>query len=168
MTRDMLLELAGDLAERHPGTVLQYLDVSFPFDWFRMLPHYLHRRGTSVDLAFFYADAAGEPAAPPSPIGYFIYEQPAADDPLPCAGVESIGRWDFAWLQDLFAGPSLDEARTRAMLEWLNAHAGEYAIRFVLLEAHLVQRLDVGGGVVRAQGCQAARHDDHIHVEQRP
>src|SRR5690606_31052992 len=127
---------------------------------------YLHRGGNSVDLAFFYTDAGGAPASAPSPIGYFIYVQPEAEDPRPCEGVPSIGRWDLDWLQGLFAGPRLDEARMRTMLDWLNAHASEYAIRFVLLEAHLVKRLGAGG-VVRPQGCQAARHDDHLHVERR-
>lgn len=170
-TAQMLRDLAAHLAAAHPGTVLGYLDVGFPFhiaDWFRMLPHYLHRRGTSVDLAFFYRDAAGQPASGPSPIGYFIYEQPGPDEPKPCAGVDSVARWDFSGLQDVFDGPALDEERTRTMLGWLNREGPRYDVRFVLLEAHLVQRLGVAGGVVRAQSCRAARHDDHIHVERRP
>ena len=38
----------------------------------------------------------------------------------------------------------------------------------ILLEPHLAHRLGVEGRPnIRFQGCRAARHDDHIHVQIR-
>ena len=58
----------------------------------------------------------------------------------------------------------LDEERTRAMILWLKARP---EVTRIFIEPHLADRLGVGGGKVRFQGCRAARHDDHLHVEIR-
>ena len=35
----------------------------------------------------------------------------------------------------------------------------------IFLEPHLVKKWGITGGVVGFQGCNAARHDDHIHLQ---
>ena len=49
-----------------------------------------------------------------------------------------------------------DEERTRAMTLGLRARP---EVTRIFIEPHLADRLGVGGGKVRFQGCQAARHD---------
>ena len=59
----------------------------------------------------------------------------------------------------------LDEARTRTLLEALVA---DPRVGRVLIEPHLERRLGLWGHPkIRFAGCQAARHDDHIHVDFR-
>jgi hypothetical protein len=147
------------------GTVVVYLDACFPFfNGFPMLPHLSHHDGQKADLAFMYQDArAGRPlSGPPSWFGYGAYEQPKAGEMQPCRGVSSPLRWDFDRLQPLFAFARMDPVRTKILVEALSRDPG---VQKILLEPHLKARMDIRSDKVRFQGCRAARHDDHIHVQ---
>jgi hypothetical protein len=41
----------------------------------------------------------------------------------------------------------------------------EPAVQKILIEPHLKERLRLQSSKVRFQGCHAARHDDHVHVQ---
>lgn len=56
----------------------------------------------------------------------------------------------------------LDPERTKVLL---NALIRSSEIQKILIEPHLKQRLHITASKVRFQGCYAARHDDHIHVQ---
>jgi hypothetical protein len=160
-------ELDRDMAGRFPHSHVTILEGSFPlFDGFPLPPHLSHHDGRKVDLAYFYRDASGQPIAlgSPSPVGYFHFQQPRPGDREPCAGRFTPLRWNFTWLQPKEPAWVLDEERTRAMILWLKARP---EVTRIFIEPHLADRLGVGGGKVRFQGCQAARHDDHLHVEIR-
>lgn len=138
---------------------IAYLDAGFPFfDWFPLIPHLSHRDGRKIDLTFIYADSSSTP----SPIGYWEFVQPRPGDPRPCAGREGLFRWDLAWLQPLFPAAALDEPRTANLLRALIRSP---AVKRIFIEPHLRRRLGVDHAKMRFQGCRAARHDDHIHVE---
>jgi hypothetical protein len=158
--------LGGEVAQRFPGSRVTTLEGNFPFlDGFPLLPHLSHRDGKKVDVAYFYFSGEESVAVAhgsPSRLGYFIYEQPRQGDPLPCAGRWTPLRWNFEWFQPQPPKWRLDEQRTAWMLTWLK---GQEQVSRIFIEPHLAQRLDVAGGKVRFQGCQAARHDDHIHIE---
>lgn len=167
----MLDDLSAGMARATPGIATAYLDAGFPFfDGFPMLPHLSHRHGRDVDLAFFYSQTsvlAPVPSGGSWPIGYWLYVQPRPGDPQPCAVGTFDLRWDWDWLQPVSGGLMLDERHTGAMLNWLSARAARYGIRKILLEPHLQRRLFTDSTVVRFQGCRAARHDDHLHVQMR-
>lgn len=166
-TLALITGLNQAMASRFPGSGVTVLDGSFPFaDGVPLPPHLSHHDGRKVDLAYFYLDANGQPIArgSPSPVGYFHYQQPRPGDREPCAARFTPLRWDLAWLQPEPPAWALDEERTRAMILWLKARP---EVERIFLEPHLADRLGVGGGKVRFQGCRAARHDDHIHVEVR-
>ena len=153
----------GFLARSEP-IVLQYLDANFPFfDGFPLLPHLSHHDGRKVDLAFFYKDEDGKPTGPPSFIGYWGFEEPRPSDPQPCTGRNDLMtmRWDMKWFP-VRGNVFLDEERTARLIRLL---AADPRVVKILLEPHLVKRLGVTHPKVRFQGCRAARHDDHIHVE---
>jgi len=163
----LMTALDQAMGSRFPSSGVTILEGSFPFfDGFPLPPHLSHHDGRKVDLAYFYRDASDRPIArgSPSPVGYFHFQQPRAGDHEPCAGRLTPLRWDFAWLQPKEPAWVLDEERTRAMILWLK---GRPEVTRILIEPHLTQRLGVSGGKVRFQGCFAARHDDHLHVEIR-
>lgn len=165
----LLDTMAGDLVRSLPNTRVRYLDAGFPFGWgMPMLPHLSHGDGRKVDLAFFYnrPDGVYVPGMTPSPIGYWGFEQPRPGDSQPCADARGLTlRWDMAWLQPLWPDLALDEQRNIAMLAWLTGPGREHGVTKILLEPHLVERLGVSDPMIRFQGCAAARHDDHLHID---
>jgi len=165
--------LAGDLArsveKRYPGTLTLTLDANFPFfDGFPMLPHLSHDDGEKLDVAFYYARVGdGEYARGVlrSPIGYWAFEQPRAVERQPCRGRSSALRWDQHWFQPFARDDlALEGRRLTTALLWLERDG---RARRAFLESHLVDRLDLNAHFVRFQGCNAARHDDHFHIELR-
>ncbi len=153
---------AEDVAAQYPGTVTQLLDAGFPFgEGFPLLPHLSHDDGRKADLAFYYTDAVGYvPGLTRSPVGYFAFEQGPSD----CPDVWPTLRWDLDALQPLFPDVGFEPERTRVLVANL---AGDPRIGRMFLEPHLASSLGVRGEKVRFQGCRAARHDDHLHVELR-
>ena len=140
------------------GTQTVVLDGSFPFfNGFPLLPHLSHDDGEKLDLALYWTDAEGRylKGKSKSPIGYWGY----VEGPSDCPKTWKDLRWDMPWLQTVLPDRHLDEARTRAALEWL---AQDARVSKVLVEAHIAKRLGVTHPKIRFQGCRAARHDDHI------
>jgi hypothetical protein len=157
--RQALQRVSDGFSREYKGSRIAYLDAGFPFfAWFPMFPHISHADGRKIDLALFYTGGA----ASSSPIGYWGFVRPRDGDPQPCKGREGWLRWDMAWLQPLFQELPLDELGTRALLVRL---AAAPAVRRILVEPHLRARLGLDHSKLRFQGCAAARHDDHVHVE---
>lgn len=168
-TKEALTALSLYMNKTYPDTQTLYLDASFPFsDAMPLWPHLTHKDGKKIDLAYYYRDATGNyvPGLLRSPIGYWGYEQPSQDDELPCANEKGFSlRWNFNWLQPLFTNQQLDEERTRAALQWLATNGVNYGVTQIVLEPYLKKRLGLNNDVIRFQGCRAARHDDHMHID---
>jgi hypothetical protein len=154
------LVVALDVA-RDPGFVVYYMDASGPDGHVPFWPHLSHGDGRETDLALAYDGPDGRPLPrPPTATGYGANINPRSGDPLPCKGVVSPNR-----KPDQPASQSwrLDEARTRDLVLAViqNPH-----VKRIFLEPHLKLRLDLSDQPkVHFQGCWAARHDDHIHVD---
>ncbi|MFI0394858.1 hypothetical protein [Paracoccus jiaweipingae] len=151
-------DLAHHMARTHPGTITLSLDAGFPFGRLPLLPHLSHNDGEKLDLALYYRDHKGHylPGQTRSPIGYFAFQQ-GPDD---CSG--GLMRWDFAWLQRFFPDLQLDQSRMKTALEYLSK---DPRIGKVFIEPHLRRDIGVRDAKLRFQGCHAARHDDHIHIQ---
>jgi hypothetical protein len=164
----VLQEAATTLERAYPGTKTLVLDANFPFlTGFPLLPHLSHDDGEKVDLALFYRDASGYLAgATRSPVGYFAFEDDSstalAGETQNCPEVWLTLRWDFAVLQRAWPDYVLEPKRTALLLQVLmqDARVGK-----VFVEPHLKRRLGVEDQKLRFQGCRAARHDDHIHLQ---
>lgn len=158
-------DLGRAVSERFPGTRLTTLEASFPFiDGFPLVPHLSHRNGRKVDIAYFYRQAGDGTAVPygsPSPIGYFIFEQQKPGEKISCSTPSPL-RWNFHWAQPATPAWVIDEERTAFVVRWLEERRNVYRL---FLEPYLAERMRVAGGKVRFQGCRAARHDDHIHID---
>jgi hypothetical protein len=167
----MLEAMSRDLGQQYPGLTVAYLDASYPFlDGFPLPPHLSHHDGRRIDLAYFYKDTPGNPMplTAPSPLGYWGFETPPAGESSPCADEKRwlTFRWDMGWFQAfVLKGLVLDEERTAAMLRWLSETGPSHGVTKILLEPYMAKRLQVASPLIRFQGCRAARHDDHIHVE---
>ena len=162
----LITELAADASRRFPGSKVTTLEGNFPLvSGFPLLPHLSHRDGKEADVAYFYrraSDGAAIPSGSPSWFGYFVYERPTASEHVSCSGLWTPLRWNLRWFQPSAPEWVIDEQRTAWMLRWLKERP---EVRRMFIEPYLAERLGVAGGKVHFQGCQAARHDDHIHIE---
>ena len=169
--RDLATALANHMDKEFPGTVTVALDANFPFmDGFPLLPHFSHADGKKLDLAYYYkgGDGAFLNGATRSPIGYFAFEQPAGADEQPCKGRSDwlTARWNLDVLQPLFPAYRIEEQRTDSAIRWLTTEGvARFGLDKVFIEPHLKTALGATGSQVRFQGCRAARHDDHIHIQ---
>lgn len=157
---EIVQSVAAKMDTQFPGTTTLILDASFPFvDGMPLLPHLSHNDGGKVDLAFYYRDADGYlPGKTRSPLGYFAFEE----GPSECPDRRLTLRWDMGWLQVLWPDYQLEPARMTAVLNYLVA---DDRVGKVFIEPHLKARFGIDSPKVRFQGCRAARHDDHIHLQ---
>lgn len=163
--RDRLLEAGGKLREGYPGEVLRFMDASGAEGIKPFPPHFSHGDGRQIDLGLYYMDRAGRPMAefPDTSRygGYWPAEPPRPGEQVACPG----GRTGRAFKPDPPADRPwrLDERRTKALLLIL---LDDPAVKRIFIEPHLERRLGLWGHPkLRFAGCQAARHDDHIHVD---
>lgn len=170
--KETAIRVSDQLNKTYPGSVVCYLDANFPFaNGFPLIPHLSHNDGKKLDLAFFYKDAkTGEEINRnvPSGIGYGICELARPGEvnmPLMC---EKQGYWQYSFLQKIVPQQAkdkmvFDEKRTKKLLQLLTKNR---SIGKIFLEPHLKQRMGLQTYTkIRFHGCQAVRHDDHIHIQ---
>ncbi|WP_216823404.1 penicillin-insensitive murein endopeptidase [Niastella vici] len=168
--RNVAYSVASEMNKKYPGTVINYLDANFPFvNGFPLFPHLSHNDGKKMDLAFCYKDKQSlqETNATPSPIGYGICEEPTAAEKNTTDFCVQQGYWQYSLLKSLMPqGRKKDfvfyPEKTRSLVE-LFAH--DNRIGKIFIEPHLKLRLQLTSDKIRFHGCQAVRHDDHIHVQ---
>lgn len=163
--RDALVAAAEAVAARYPGEVLRFMDASGRDGVKPFPPHLSHGDGRQIDLGLYYTDREGRPLADfPDTTrhgGYWPAEPPRPGEQIACPE----GRVGRAEKPDPPANRPwrLDEAKTRMLVEVLVA---DPRVRRILIEPHLERRLGLWGHPkLRFAGCQAARHDDHLHVD---
>jgi hypothetical protein len=170
--RQALEEVAQQMQTRYPGATIWYMDANFPFiDDYPLEPHFSHKDGKKVDLALYWKDARTQkPAAgTPSPFGYGVCAEPLPGEYDYNQVCEEKGYW-YISLDKTLAEPFFDKnnwvfdaGKTRELGRLLAEHP---SVGKILLQPHLEKRLHLDAyGKFRAQGCQAARHDDHFHVQ---
>lgn len=169
--RDLSLRVAKQMNPEGEG-YLSYLDAGFPFfDGFPLLPHLSHNDGKKLDLSFCYSNPSTGKArfGSPSYFGYGVNTEPISgerDQPQIC---KKKGYWQYGLLESISSqwrksSYVFDEARTAQMVKLF---CRETAIRKVFIEPHLMERMGLQDAKLRFHGCQAVRHDDHLHVEIR-
>jgi len=165
--REVVEDLSVHMNQKHPGTVVSYLDANFPFlNGIPLLPHQSHSDGKKLDIAFFYIHAEsheGQPKGGAWPIGYWAFAptwKQVNETPLNFEG--GIFRWNMKWLQNLFSGLELDRDRTAEVVKFLTATK---TVQRVFLEPYLMDALNTRNEKIGFAGFNAARHDDHIHFQ---
>jgi hypothetical protein len=167
--KESIIAASKSIQEAYPGTQLIYLDANFPF-WneFPLLPHLSHDDGEKLDICFLYKNkqTGKRINRAPTYLGYGFLEKPAAgewDQPLAC---EEKGYWQYSFLSKFTLPKKNREFDATANKRLLQIFSQDARIQKIFIEPHLKQRLGLGGvNKIRFHGCQAVRHDDHIHVQ---
>lgn len=168
--RETAFDVARQMQEKFPGTVVNYLDANFPFiNRFPLFPHLSHNDGKKLDISFSYKRAStGETTNEcPSVIGYGICEEPRPGESNTTEICSGKGYWQYNIFRKIVPqGNKLnyifDSIRTKTLV---NIFAAEESIGKIFIEPHLKTRLRLTNEKIRFHGCHAVRHDDHIHIQ---
>ena len=168
--RQLAFKVANKMNDNFPGTITNYLDANFPFiNKFPLIPHLSHNDGKKLDLSFCYLDSktSEQTNECPSFIGYGICEEPRPGEKNTADFCADKGYWQYSFLTKVISQDSkqdftFDSDKTR---ELVNLFATQPTIGKIFIEPHLKTRLNLTSDKIRFHGCQAVRHDDHIHVQ---
>jgi hypothetical protein len=167
--REATIEVASQMNKKHPGTIINYLDANFPFmNGFPLVPHLSHNDGKKLDLAFLYREKSGnESNDAPSFIGYGISEEPRDSEKNTAQFCSENGYWQYSFMKSIIPQGrkdnfKFDSERTKDLV---NLYASNPSIEKIFIEPHLKTRLGLTSDKIRFHGCQAVRHDDHVHVQ---
>lgn len=145
---------------------ITYLDANFPFlDGYPLLPHLSHNDGKKVDVSFMYLDQVGKSTnKKPSFSGYGTYLN---EHTKTSEGCLNRGYWQYDFPKYLTFGTindlEFDRNKTKALIQQLLASSKTEKI---FMEPYLKQTLGLSSeNKIRFHGCQAVRHDDHIHLQ---
>jgi len=167
--KETTFQVANKLNEKYPQSRINYLDAGFPFyDGFPLLPHLSHDDGKKLDVSFFYRNESAEQTNKvPSFIGYGVCEEPVAGEEDRPAYCDKKGYWRYSFMRKITSQSGkqklfFDAGRTKEMVD---LYAKSAAIGKMFIEPHLMARLNLKSSKIRFHGCQAVRHDDHLHVQ---
>jgi len=168
--RTIAFQVADEMNKKYPKTKINYLDANFPFiKKFPLFPHLSHNDGKKLDLSFFYLDFKNGQATNdcPSIIGYGICEESNINEINTAEICEEKRYWQYSILKKIIPQGNkknfvFDELRTKEMV---NIFASKNLIGKLFIEPHLKARLKLTSSKIVFHGCQAVRHDDHLHVQ---
>ncbi|GAA4114991.1 hypothetical protein GCM10022393_14890 [Aquimarina addita] len=166
---DALQNIALEMNTKYPNLKLTYLDANFPFvKKFPLLPHLSHSDGKKVDISFVYEYQNGVPSNDhPSIFGYGVYELPKQNEYNQTLFCKEKGYWQYDFAKYLTFGFTNKELRfsQKATKDLLLTIIAQKHIGKVFIEPHIKKRLHLENAKIRFHGCQAVRHDDHIHIQ---
>ncbi|MEO1486308.1 MAG: hypothetical protein AAFU57_11190 [Bacteroidota bacterium] len=164
-----LTEIANNFEKKNSGIKLVYLDANFPFiDKFPLLPHLSHNDGKKVDVSLIYENLDTELTnKKPSISGYGVYEGPTKSEYDQISVCKGKGNWQYDFPKYLTLGRINRDIKFSNMgtRDLANSIIRQKEIGKLFIEPHLKQRLKLTSSKVRFHGCQAVRHDDHIHFQ---
>lgn len=167
--QEQMKVISDKMMNKFEGTTTNYLDANFPFfNGFPLIPHLSHNDGKKLDIAFYYTSSNERTNDAPGFIGYGVYDDPKQREPDYPSTCKQKGYWQYGllsaivpqWEKDKF---EVDIERTRELIKLL---AEDNLTSKIFIEPHLKERWGLNGySNIRFHGCQAVRHDDHIHTQ---
>ncbi len=162
-------KIANDFEKRNSGIRMVYLDANFPFiDKFPLLPHLSHNDGKKIDISLIYENKNGKLTnKKPSISGYGAFESPTEKEYDQISICKNKGNWQYDFTKYVTLGTINKEIKfsNKGTRELANLILKRNEIGKLFIEPHLKHRLNLKNGKVRFHGCQAVRHDDHIHFQ---
>ncbi len=150
-------------------TEIHYLDANFPFiNKFPLLPHLSHNDGKKIDLSLIYETVSGTITNKQKSIsGYGVFENPKLYEynQINTCLKKGYFQYDFPkyiTLGSIYKELVFSNKGTKLLIETLlkQKNTGK-----IFIEPHLKNRMNLRNKKIRYHGCQAVRHDDHIHVQ---
>jgi hypothetical protein len=164
-----LQKIAKRLDTTHRGIKVVYLDANFPFiNKFPLLPHLSHNDGKKIDISLIYQDESGKLTnRKPSVSGYGFFEKPKSGEYDQIKRCFEKGYWQYDFPKYLTFGTinshlSFSEKATKDLIREI---LKQPITGKLFIEPHLKNRLKLNNPKIRFHGCQAVRHDDHIHFQ---
>ncbi len=165
----VLTNVSQEFGEKNNGIKTIYLDANFPFfNDFPLLPHLSHADGKKIDLTFIYESEDHKLTnKKPSRSGYGVYEKPFKNEHNQISVCKNKGYWQYDFPKYLTLGKTHKQLifSKKATSNLLLIIAKQKNISKIFIEPHLKQRLNLTNSKIRYHGCQAVRHDDHIHIQ---
>ena len=163
-------ELSSKWEQKFPKSKILYLDANFPFwDGFKLFPHLSHNDGKKLDLALYFLSSNGKTLMNETPtlFGYGYFIEPAEGRKNQTETCLNKGYWQYDFIKHFTFRSSnkyrLDAEKTKYLIYLLDNQKG---IGKIFLEPHLKETLGFSSSTkIRFHGCQAVRHDDHIHIQ---
>lgn len=164
-----LENVSENLKEKNDRITILYLDACFPFiKGFPLLPHLSHNDGKKIDFSLVYQDKNGIITDKSKSIsGYGVFENPTQSELNQTELCIKEGYFQYDYPKYLTLGKINNELEFSvfgtktlmlAILETEN-------LSKVFIEPHLKSRMNLHDARIRFHGCQAVRHDDHIHLQ---
>lgn len=172
--RNTVQSVANRLSRQENDAQIRYLDANFPFiNGFPLLPHLSHNDGQKLDISFFYLKKENGKTTneKPSFTGYGVFEMPQKGENNQTESCKTKGFWQYDFTKYMAWGSHkndyiFDEKRTKSLILLFSQ---EESIQKMFIEPHLAVRMGVGEKEkIRFHGCQAVRHDDHLHIQINP
>lgn len=157
------------LNKKYPEIKLLYLDANFPFiNKFPLLPHLSHNDGRKIDLSLIYVNKQGKLTnKKPSVSGYGAFVEPVNKEKSQTVKCKKKAYWQYDFTKYMTFGKInkdllFSNKANRFLLKDLLKQA---SIQKIFIEPHLKTRMKLTHPKIRFHGCQAVRHDDHIHIQ---
>ncbi|WP_232771649.1 hypothetical protein [Tenacibaculum sp. Bg11-29] len=165
----VISKIAADFENKNNGIRMVYLDANFPFiDKFPLLPHLSHNDGNKIDISLIYINKNKKLTnKKPSISGYGAYEEPTHKEYNQNKICKKRGNWQYDFpkyltLGKINKGIKFSKKGTRDLIKLI---LKEKSIGKLFIEPHLKKRMNLTNNKIRFQGCNAVRHDDHIHFQ---
>lgn len=162
-----LQKVSQKFGNSYPNIQIQYLDANFPFfDKFPLLPHLSHNDGKKIDLSFIYKNQDGQLTnSVPALFGYGAFVHPTKKEYDQTKICKNKGYWQYDITKYITFGLSntslsISEKATKDVLHII---LNQKETQKVFIEPHLKKKMGLQHNKIRFHGCQAVRHDDHIH-----
>ena len=165
---DIITNISNDFSSEHKGIKLVYLDANFPFiDGFPLLPHLSHNDGKKLDVSLIYEEKGVLTNKKPSISGYGVYEEPINTEYNQTLICKKNGNWQYDFPKYLTFGRINKEIKfsKKGTKNLAKEIINQPEVGKIFIEPHLKQRFELTSKKVRFHGCQAVRHDDHIHFQ---
>ena len=165
----VLIDISKKFNQEFTNIKVIYLDANFPFiNKFPLLPHLSHNDGKKIDLSFLYKNQEGKISnLKLSKSGYGVYENPSTKEMNQIEICKKRGFWQYDFTEYLSFGKineklKFAEKPTKRLIEII---VSENKVSKLFIEPHLKNRMNLKNQKIRYHGCQAVRHDDHIHFQ---